>query len=318
MLLYECLVGHLPFEGKNPAQVLRRVLEGTYPDADRERPSVGGRWARVVASALAHAKDDRAPSAAELGDRIRAELEALGVDDPHAELARYFASPAAWIEAHTARLLPCLTARGEAARKAGDIWGAAADWNRALALAPDDLALLKRIAGLTSSAGRRQLARRAAAIVAGSVVLGMGAFGFARAMKARAVPDARTELVPSAIVSVPVAERRSGDDPAAGTTEGSPATASAFPPGDGSARVLKPAAPTIGPSMPTAPPVVVPPAGPVPPAPGGSRDVRFNITPAGAKLAVDGVVRPGWFREPVPLLHRGPAVEVPQSTRSAA
>ncbi len=45
VLMYECLVGHLPFEGKNPAQVLRRVLEGSFAPADRERPSVGGRWA---------------------------------------------------------------------------------------------------------------------------------------------------------------------------------------------------------------------------------------------------------------------------------
>ena len=31
VLLYECMVGHLPFEGNNPAQVLRRVLDGIYP-----------------------------------------------------------------------------------------------------------------------------------------------------------------------------------------------------------------------------------------------------------------------------------------------
>src|SRR5262249_23601708 len=46
VLLYECMVGHLPFEGKNPAQVLRRVLEGSCAAADRERPSVGARWAK--------------------------------------------------------------------------------------------------------------------------------------------------------------------------------------------------------------------------------------------------------------------------------
>src|SRR5580700_8699812 len=33
VLLYECMVGHLPFEGNNPAQVLRRVLDGIYPEA---------------------------------------------------------------------------------------------------------------------------------------------------------------------------------------------------------------------------------------------------------------------------------------------
>ena len=41
VLLYESMVGHLPFEGKNPAQVLRRVLDGIYPPADQELPTVG-------------------------------------------------------------------------------------------------------------------------------------------------------------------------------------------------------------------------------------------------------------------------------------
>jgi serine/threonine-protein kinase len=153
-------VGHLPFEGKNPAQVLRRVLEGSYPSPDRERATVGGRWARIIGAALAKDPGERIGSAAQLGERIQTELDALGVSDGRAEISAYFADPAAYVAAHKAKLVPRLAARGEAARKAGDVWGAAADWNRALALAPDDLAILKRIAGLTSSAGRRLLLRR--------------------------------------------------------------------------------------------------------------------------------------------------------------
>ena len=59
VLLYECMVGHLPFEGKNPAQVLRRVLDGHYPEAQAERPLVGGRWSKILDRALAHARADR-------------------------------------------------------------------------------------------------------------------------------------------------------------------------------------------------------------------------------------------------------------------
>jgi len=73
-------------------------------------------------------------------------------------IAAYFADPAGYALAHTTRLVPRLAARGEAARKAGDVWGAAADWNRALALAPDDLAILRRIAGLHASAGQSRSA----------------------------------------------------------------------------------------------------------------------------------------------------------------
>ena len=70
VLMYECLVGHLPFEGKNPAQVLRRVLEGAYPPADRERNTVGGRWSRVIDGALAHRLEDRTASPAKGSPRL--------------------------------------------------------------------------------------------------------------------------------------------------------------------------------------------------------------------------------------------------------
>ncbi len=198
VLLYECLVGHLPFEGKNPAQVLRRVLDGIYSPADRERPSVGGRWARIAAAALARDPAERIASAAQLGEQIQAELAALGVPDGRAEICAYFADPAAYAAAHAGRLVPRLTARGEAARKAGDVWGAAADWNRVLALAPDDLAILKRIAGLTSSASRRVLLRRVGMILTGSAVLGLGAFAVARTVKARAAVHDPDPLATSA------------------------------------------------------------------------------------------------------------------------
>ncbi len=301
VLMYECLVGHLPFEGKNPAQVLRRVLEGAYAAADRERPSVGGRWARIIAAALARDPADRIGSAAQLGQQIQDELTALGVPDGRAEIAAYFADPAAYLEASPARLVPRLAARGEAARKAGDAWGAATDWNRALALAPDDLTLLKRIAGLTSSAGRRVLLRRAAAIVAGSAVLGLGAFVVARTLKARA---ATRELGPAVNTAAP-------DPPTLPLRpEGTPSGVA--PP------VLRPTVapapdavePTArAPRVPATPGFTLPPPQPpVAPAP-SVRDVKFTIKPKGARLSIDGVDRP-WFGT-VMALSVGPhAVEV--------
>jgi len=67
VLLYEALVGRLPFDGKNPAQVLRRVLEGTFTPPDKARPTVGARLSAIVSKALAHDVADRYASAAELG-----------------------------------------------------------------------------------------------------------------------------------------------------------------------------------------------------------------------------------------------------------
>jgi serine/threonine-protein kinase len=280
VLMYECLVGHLPFEGKNPAQVLRRVLEGEYAAADRERPAVGGRWARILAGALARDPTERTASAGVLGEQIEAELRVLGIADPRAEVTAYFADPPGYIDDHVARLVPRLVARGEGARKTGDVPGAAADFNRALALAPNDLAVLRRLASLTSSAGRRLLVRRAAAILAGSAVLGILTFGIARAMKDRPV-------------------HRDPLPPASGSAEHSP------PPLDATGAVavvaerppqppLSSAAPDPSgkriPRVPATPIVVLP---TTPPAP-GVRNVRFEITPKGGSLTLDGSQRQ-WF-----------------------
>ena len=86
VVLYECLVGHLPFDGKNPAQVLRRVLDGKYAPADQERPSVGSVFARIVDRALAGDLKDRPATPAALAELLRKELLSLGLGDPRGEI----------------------------------------------------------------------------------------------------------------------------------------------------------------------------------------------------------------------------------------
>ncbi|XYH92645.1 serine/threonine-protein kinase [Sorangium sp. So ce1128] len=273
VLFYECLVGHLPFEGKNPAQVLRKVLEGTYPEADRERPAVGARWSRIVAGALAHDIAARTASPRALAELIRAELTELGVVEPRVELAAYFADPAGYTERHVARLVPRLVARAEAGRKRGDVPGAAADYNRALALAPNDLTILKRIAKLNASRSRRALARRALGVALGSVALGVAAFAIARALR---------EPPPQ------------GDAPTA--VEPPPAPLDAFIPLP-NLRAVAPSATDAAvaprPRSRPQPPPIAPSAAPQAEVP-AVRDVAFQIVPSGAKLLIDGV-EINWF-----------------------
>jgi eukaryotic-like serine/threonine-protein kinase len=283
VLMYECLVGHLPFEGKNPAQVLRKVLEGLYAPVDRERPTTGGRWGRIVARALARDVEGRTASPGALAREIRAELGELGITDPKAEILAYFASPASYSDALAARLVPRLVARGEAARKAGDVPGAAADFNRALALAPSDLAILKRIGSLTSSAGRRLMLRRAAMIVVGSAALGLLAFGVARGLRARrARLDAEAAASAAAIAS--------GASPAPSIAAEPRASGSLAPKAAPSASASTRPILRLLPPAPSA-------AGPVP---AGDRSVRFVLTPPGAKLTVDGR-EVSWFSTTIAL-----------------
>ncbi|AUX23746.1 uncharacterized protein SOCEGT47_042760 [Sorangium cellulosum] len=290
VLFYECVVGHLPFEGKNPAQVLRKVLEGAYPEAERERPAVGARWSRILAGALAHDVAARTPSPRALAEQIRAELAALGLAEPRVELAAYFADPAGYAARHVARLVPRLVARAEDGRKRGDVPGAAADYNRALALAPDDLTILKRIAKLNASRSRRKLARRALAVGLGSAALGVAAFGITRAF--RGPQAALGEDVP--VAPGPASPVRidplmpSPNLPAVAPS--TPVVASARRP---SVHLPPPPAARPAAAVPRAVPVVR--AVPVAQAEGPRvREVVFHIVPSGARLVLDGV-ETAWF-----------------------
>jgi len=177
VLLYECMVGHLPFEGNNPAQVLRRVLDGLYPEAQAERPVVGSRWSALLDRALAHAADDRFADAGAMRDAIVAELDRLGVAAPRRELEAWMDDPAGYEAAHAGRMAERLVALGGEARKRGDVLAAAADYNRALAHAPDDPQLLRLVAGMHRAEARARLLRRGAAALV--LMLGLGAATFA-------------------------------------------------------------------------------------------------------------------------------------------
>jgi eukaryotic-like serine/threonine-protein kinase len=183
VLVYECMVGHLPFEGKNPAQVLRKVLDGTYPEPDRERPKVGSRWAAILARAIAREPDDRWTDVREFAAAMRQELEAFGIADPRAEVYAYLSDPDSYVQAFSERLVEALKDRAEEGRRRGDTQSAAADLNRAVAYAPDDQHLLHQLTSLASGLRRREMlqkAKRVSIVLAAFAALGTGAFLFAR------------------------------------------------------------------------------------------------------------------------------------------
>lgn len=170
VLLYECMVGALPFAGQNPAQVLRRVLEGTFTPADRARPTVGAQWSEILSKALAHHPGDRFADTLELAAALRQVLVDLDFPNARAELSRYLESPEKYLASYQGRILRSLSQAGQGAREAGDVLRAAAFFNRALSFKPDDTLLLAEVAGLARSArNRRRLVRY------GSMGLGAGA-----------------------------------------------------------------------------------------------------------------------------------------------
>jgi serine/threonine protein kinase len=201
VLLYECMVGHLPFEGNNPAQVLRRVLDGIYPSAEREKATVGRVWSQILDRALARQVEARFADTEAMREAVSAELARVGIVAPRAELEAYFDDPEGWVEEHDKRLIGKLCGLGATSRRRGDAVAAAADYNRALAYAPDDPQLLKIVASMHRAEARMRLLRRAAPLVLGASLLGVGAYFTARALKGE--PITPTSADPRAVVSAP-------------------------------------------------------------------------------------------------------------------
>jgi serine/threonine-protein kinase len=202
VLLYECMVGRLPFDGKNPAQVLRRVLDGTFTPPDRARPTVGAQFSRIIEKALAREADGRYETARELVDALKGELERVGMTDPRRELAEFLADPKAYAVDYEPRIVKRLVELGRDARAERQLPAAAAYFNRALAFRPDDTELIKQVAGLAQTERMKRFALRAGAILAGSAVLGAIAFGVTRLVQKPTLPPAEPEPEIAPIVSI--------------------------------------------------------------------------------------------------------------------
>ncbi len=204
VLLYECMVGHLPFEGNNPAQVLRRVLDGIYPSAERERPVVGKRWSAILDRALARSPSDRFESANAMRDALVDELNRLGVTSPRTELEAWCDDPEAYAIEHAPRMIGQLCDLGGKARTSGNVLAAASDYNRALAYSPHDPTLLKIVSGMHRAESKRRLARKIAPLVAAALGLGTSAFfvtGAVRHARAPSGPAAPPEPSASSVAA---------------------------------------------------------------------------------------------------------------------
>jgi hypothetical protein len=178
------------------------VLDGHYPEAASERPVIGNRWSAILDRALAHVPAERFPDADAMRDAVVAELERLGVPQPKRELEAWLDDPEAYDKTHATRMIEKLCALAADERKRGDVLLAAADYNRALAHAPDDPQLLRIVAGLNRAEARSKMLRRAAAALVLMVGLGVLAFGVGRV-----VQSFRADIrpVPTEVSTVPAA-----------------------------------------------------------------------------------------------------------------
>lgn len=284
VLIYECVVGHLPFRGNNPAQVLRKVLDGQFLPTARARPEVGTLIGQIIDRALARDPAERFDSAAELASALRHELERVNVVDPLLQLTEFLKDPKPFRVAYEQSLVATLLASAQSERQQGGIITAAALYNRALALRPGDPQIIAAVARLTRSQKLKSRLTGAAilTLVAGLV---SATVVFARAHHASQLRARQARASASAAslnaAAQPTAVAPSTEVNSSGAQLGAGALASHGALRDGNRD--RPATPRIQPKQTT------------PQIPVGKRTVQVVVSgAAGSRLLIDGVERP-WF-----------------------
>jgi serine/threonine protein kinase len=218
VLLYECLVGKLPFDGKNPAQVLRRVLEGAFTPTERARPTIGSGLGAIVDRALAKEAKDRYASTAEVADALRAELHLLGFDDLQTEIGAFLQDPKRYRSEHEQRVVSALVARGRKARETRDVPTATNSFNRALAFRPHDTDLISEVSSLARRQRLRRALMQALVILTGSLIIAAALGGVFRIVAKLRGTDKRKPVATAAPSVRPPGQPAA---PAAGRPDGS-------------------------------------------------------------------------------------------------
>ena len=112
IVLYQLVVGDLPFKGKNPHEILKRIADCQYDDPRTANPLVGNELGRIIQRTLAHDPDDRYADISEMLGALESYLSGSGLTDTREELARFFEAPASYELALRERLLSHLATRG--------------------------------------------------------------------------------------------------------------------------------------------------------------------------------------------------------------
>jgi eukaryotic-like serine/threonine-protein kinase len=168
VLLYEAMVGRLPFCGDHPAQVLRRVLDGDFVPPERQDARIGANYSRLIVRALARNPEERFESIHAMMDALRQELASLGFGKLQPLLDAVARPDPGFYDVLVARLVE----RGSQERAEGRITSASDYFGRALAYRPGDRQLLRRVSGLQRQRQLRRLGRWGAVVL---VVAGVGA-----------------------------------------------------------------------------------------------------------------------------------------------
>ncbi|MCE9574240.1 MAG: protein kinase [Deltaproteobacteria bacterium] len=192
--LYQLATGSLPYSGPT-ARVVAALAVGQLVPPLRRAPAMGPDLARAIEALMATDAERRPASAREAAKLLRAAAHAGGVDDVDAELARFFADPAAYRAARTPAIVDHVVREARSALARRELPRAIALADRAAALAPADPAVAA-LGDEVAAGGRRG---RRAGVIAGVALVGAGALAFA--LWPAGVRTADIDAAPIAMVS---------------------------------------------------------------------------------------------------------------------
>jgi serine/threonine protein kinase len=204
IVLYQLTVGKLPFEGKNPHEVLKRIAECRFLDPRQANPRIGNRLGRVILRAMAASPGDRFAAVSEMVIALEGYLDESGIahDKVASELGRYFQGPAAYEQALRDRMIDHLTRCGQR-QLADDDRAAALDvFDRILTIDPQNAKVLELLDGIN-----RRTRRRSQAVAVGlAAAVGFGAWMIHRG--AQPPPLDAAPRVTEKVAPLPLAVRR--------------------------------------------------------------------------------------------------------------
>ena len=281
IMLYLLATGSLPFTGKNPHEVLRRITEGKFTDPRMVGRGVDQALSRIITKALARRPEDRYSDVVLLADELRAYLHDAGLGDTRAELRAFFAGPDAYEAALPKRLAAALTAAATRHLAAKRSAKALEVWNRVLAFDPNNAVVA---AALRRLEGRARL-KLATILVCSAGLLAAGSGVGVKKLASRARERARAEAVALQKASVaPVAPALAAPAAVAPPVVPGPATVAVEPPPGAATKRTAGATRTRA----ARPAVVVPAPTPVPAEPASTRTFTLGPTPQNVDVYLDG------------------------------
>jgi eukaryotic-like serine/threonine-protein kinase len=192
-ILYWLCTGTLPFLGKNPHQVLKRVVECQPLDPLALRPSIGRPLRDLICRCLAKSPDQRFQTADDLARALTGLLANVGIDDPREALEAFLHDPRGEAPKLRQRVLEALLVESRKAVAARDRMRAIQALDRVLALQDAHPEALKLIAQLDRAARTRSVLRGGIAALVVASAAGLWVM-FAPKSGAVSSPDEPAEI----------------------------------------------------------------------------------------------------------------------------